>query len=967
MLAFTGYSRQVNTFSITGWQGMRSVSFRWYISGVFLSIASLLSAVLIYVSVEHSQSVSVSLSKDIVKNYANELKVELDELSTPLITLLNALAKTGFTEKEFNEQPTEWLEMMHMLLSKNKHIASFYIGNNNGNSYLIRSIHSEADRLRYAAPDITVLMLEINLNNGQQRSIYLDQQMRRIGSKRSHNNYYDPRTRDWFKNAKGDMDIHMAEPYVFYFSRRIGITFSRMLENNQGVIAVDFTLGSLTDIIQNLEYSDNSKVLLLTASKRIISSNQELALINGEELFTAEELEIAEFLPDFNDIKVEQTLFSTIFWQGQNWELVVAPLEISSLDVLYLVNFVAYKDLLYGSSILRNELMVISLITVFISFIIILAMTEKIAKPLTYMTKSVENIQQFSFKRKVYRKSHINDINDLNEAMNSMESVLVDFFQNLRDIARSTESEQLSTSMVTQAKAILGCDVCQLFVNSPADRDVFKMTANSDSVTPFNVQVLYAHNKAIFTDEIYELEVNDSNLVFLDSDCTRGFIIPLLNRADVRVGVLVIGFNSHIKTSSRERIHFVREFLAFNEIMLEQLEQEHEQRALFHSFVEMMATSVDIKSPYTGAHCQRVPKITKMLAKAADQDKQAFQDFSLTEEGWEELLVAAWLHDCGKVTSPDYVMDKATKLETIYDRIHEVRMRYEVLKRDADIAYWKAVAQGQDKLIAQATCDEQKVLLESEFEFIAQCNIGHESLQPESIARLEKIASRTWQRTLPDNIGLSQEALDKADTTTQVLPATESLLADKQAHLYPWQESKRLESQSKREFTLTKPEHQYNRGELHNLCVTSGTLTAEERYNVNEHAIQTYLMLDQLPYPEHLKNVPLIAGSHHEKINGNGYPLKMKGEEIPLGGRMIAIADIFEALTAAERPYKQAKTLNESLLIMAWMVKNGELDTDLFELFITQGIHQQYADEFLAESQIDKVDICAIKTVLKSN
>ncbi|WP_019439799.1 HD domain-containing phosphohydrolase [Moritella marina] len=905
------------------------------------------------------------MSKDIVKNYSNELKVELDELSTPLITLLDTLANTGFTEKEFNEQPIEWLEMMHMLLSKNKHIASFYIGNNDGSAYLIRSMYTEADKLRYAAPDTTVLMLEINLNNGQQRSIYFDQQMRRIGSKRSHSNYYDPRTRDWFKNAKGDMDIHMVEPYAFYFSRRIGITYSRMLKNKQGVIAVDFTLGSLTDIIQDLEYSENSKVLLLTASKRIISSNQELELINGEKLFTAEELEIAEFLPDFNDIKIEETLFSTIFWQDQNWELVVTPLEISSLDVLYLVNFVAYKDLLYGSSILRNELIVISLITVLISFLIILATTEKIAKPLSYLTKSVENIQRFSFKRKVYKKSNINDINALNEAMNSMENVLVDFFQNLRDIARSTESEQLSTSMVTQAKAMLACDICQLFVNSPADRAAFRITANSDAVAPFNVQTLYDHNNAIFTNSIHELDRNDSHLVFLDSDCTRGFIIPLLNRADVLVGVLVIGFNNNISTYSRDRIHFVREFLAFNEIVLEQLEQEHEQRALFHSFVEMMATSVDIKSPYTGAHCQRVPQITKMIAKAAEQDQQVFDDFSLTEDGWEELLIAAWLHDCGKVTTPDYVMDKATKLETIYDRIHEVRMRYEVLKRDADISYWKAVAQGQDKLSAKAVCDEQKAALENEFEFIAQCNIGHEDLQPESIARLEKIARRTWQRTLPDNIGLSQEALDKKDSARQVLPSTEPLLADKQAHLYSWQKSNSLASQSKREFTLTKPEYQHNRGELHNLRVTLGTLTAEERYNVNDHSIQTYLMLDQLPYPEHLKNVPLIAGSHHEKLNGNGYPLKMKGEEIPLGGRMIAIADIFEALTTAERPYKKANTLNQSLIIMASMVKNGELDANLFELFITQGIYQQYADEYLAESQRDKVDICAIKAVLK--
>ena len=949
-----------------GWQGMRSVSFRWYISGIFLSIASLLSAVLIYVSVQHSQAVSVSLSKDIVKNYSNELKVELDELSKPLITMLNTLAISGFTAAEFDEPSVHWLEMLNMLLAKNKHVASFYFGANNGNSYFVRAMYKQDIKTRYSAPDTTVLMLEINRNNGQQQQLFFDYKMRRIGSTRSHSTYYDPRTRPWFKNASADMDIHMAEPYAFYFSRKIGITFSRMMKNKQGVIAVDFTLGSLTRIIKKMEYSSNSKVLLLTESKRIISSNQDLALINGERLFTAEELEIADYLPDFNHIKLEQTLFSTIFWQDQDWELVVTPLEISSKDVLYLVNFVAYKDLLYSSSILRDELIIISLITVIIAFLIILVMTGKIAKPLTYLTQSVENIQRFSFKRKAYKKSNISDVNELNEAMRLMENTLVDFFQNLRDIARTSEPEQLSTSIVTQVKQILACDTCQLFVNTPSDRQLFKMTANSEAGDSFNIQSLYNHNHAILIESIYELKRKDSKILFADTHCKTGFIIPLLNRADIHIGVLVIGFAAGIKDYSRNRIHFVREFLAFNEIVLEQLEQEHEQRALFHSFVEMMATSVDIKSPYTGTHCQRVPKITKMIAKAAEQDTQAFNEFSLTEDGWEELLVAAWLHDCGKVTTPDYVMDKATKLETVYDRIHEVRMRYEVLKRDADIVYWKAVAQGQNNVAAKAICEQQKAVLEDEFAFIAQCNIGNESLQPEAISRLDKIANRTWQRTLPDNIGLSQEALDKTDKDSQTLPITEHILADKQAHLFNWQESKRLETQSRREFKLVKPQYQYNRGELHNLRIASGTLTAEERYNVNDHVIQTYVMLDQLPYPEHLKNVPLIAGSHHEKMNGSGYPLKLTGEQIPLGGRMIAIADTFEALTTAKRTYKKAKTLNESLMIMANMVKVGEIDADLFELFITQGIYQQYADEYLQKSQIDTVDISALKRVLTS-
>jgi len=945
---------------------MRSVSFRWYISGIFLSIASLLSAVLIYVSVTHSQVVSVSLSKEIVKNYSGELKVQLDDLSVPLITMLNTLANSDFTAVEFEEQSVKWLQMMDMLLSRNNHIASLYFGGNNGNSYFVRAMHDKASKKRYSAPDLTVLMLEMNYNNGQQQYVFFDHKMRRIGSKRLHSAHYDPRTRPWYTNASHDMDIHMAEPYAFYFSRKIGITFSRMLKSKQGVIAVDFTLDSLTHIIQKLDYSENSKVLLLTKSKRIISSNQALALINGEQLFTAEELEIAGFLPDFNDIKLDETLFSTIFWQEQDWELVVTPLEISSQDVLYLVNFVAYQDLLYGSSLLRNDLITISIITVLISFLIILTMTEKIAKPLTYLTKSVENIQRFNFKRKDYRNSNVSDVNKLNEAMSLMENVLVNFFQNLRDVARTSESEQLSTSIVTQAKEILDGDVCQLFVNSSADRHLFTMSANTEAGEGFNLQALYEHDKSISTLYIHELSDTDSKILFSETRFKTGFIIPLMNRSDIIIGALLVGFEDEIKDYARNRLHFVREFLGFNEIILEQCEQEHEQQILFHSFVEMTATSLDIKSPYTGAHCQRVPQITKMIAKAAEQDTHVFSDFSLTEKGWEELLVAAWLHDCGKVTTPDYVMDKATKLETVYNRIHDVRMRYEVLKRDADIAYWKAIAKGKDQIEAQQVCDKIKKELEDEFKFIADCNIGNEHLGSEALDLLEKIATRTWLRTLPDNIGISQEELDKKSKEAQIFPVVEHVLADKPAHLFSWKNSKQIPANSQRDFKMKQPEHQYNRGELHNLRITSGTLTAEERYSVNDHIVQTYLMLDQLPYPEHLKNVPLIAGSHHEKMSGKGYPLQLKGEQIPLGGRMIAIADIFEALTAADRPYKKAKTLNESLMIMAYMVKDEHLDAGLFELFITQRVYQQYADEYLDKEQIDIVDICELKRILES-
>ncbi|WP_019443293.1 HD-GYP domain-containing protein, partial [Moritella marina] len=212
-----------------------------------------------------------------------------------------------------------------------------------------------------------------------------------------------------------------------------------------------------------------------------------------------------------------------------------------------------------------------------------------------------------------------------------------------------------------------------------------------------------------------------------------------------------------------------------------------------------------------------------------------------------------------------------------------------------------------------------------------------------------------------DDIGISHQ--EKMKKIAQTLPAIETVLTNKIEHLYAWDEKKKLPVNGLRDFKIKQPEYQYNRGELYNLGIKAGTLTAEDRYNINEHIVQTYMMLDQLPYPEHLKNVPIIAGSHHERIDGKGYPLELAGEEIPLQGRIIAVADVFEALTASDRPYKEAKPLSLALKIMANMVKDKHLDRELFDLFLTTGVYNQYATEYLTEQQIDVVDIDSIRGI----
>ena len=388
---------------------------------------------------------------------------------------------------------------------------------------------------------------------------------------------------------------------------------------------------------------------------------------------------------------------------------------------------------------------------------------------------------------------------------------------------------------------------------------------------------------------------------------------------------------------------------------------EEDQRNLIDSFIKILAESIDDKSPYTGGHCERVPEIARMLAvEASDSEDEIFKDFKLkTDDEWREFEIASWLHDCGKIATPEYVVDKATKLETIYNRIHEIRTRFEVLHRDAIIDYYKELESNpQNKEKALKILEEKHKKLQYDFAFLAECNIGGEFLDNGKIEKLKEISNITWIRNFDDRLGLSEvEKLRLKDIPVETFPKEEKLLDDKPEHIILREREIDKAVYEKYKFKLEIPKYAYNRGELYNLSIQRGTLTAEERFKINEHIIVTIKMLEQLPFTDNLKNVPQYAGSHHETMIGTGYPRKLTKDEISLPARIMAIADIFEALTACDRPYKKAKTLSESIKIMSFMAKDGHIDKDLFKLFLKSEIYLKYANMYLNEDQFDSVDV----------
>lgn len=371
-------------------------------------------------------------------------------------------------------------------------------------------------------------------------------------------------------------------------------------------------------------------------------------------------------------------------------------------------------------------------------------------------------------------------------------------------------------------------------------------------------------------------------------------VLQLLNAQDPVTGEVIPFCGEHKRTV--EALAAQAGLALDNKLLLEQ------QKVLLESFIKLIAAAIDSKSPYTGAHCERVPALAEMLVGSlCETTTGPFADFRLDDEEWYELRIAAWLHDCGKVTTPVHVMDKATKLETITDRIDQVRSRFAVLERDAKIACLEAIAAGTPRAEAEAAYEEEVRRLRDDLAFLEQANVGGEFLSPEKQARIAAIGQRR----------------------VRLLDGEVPLLND---------------------------------DEVENLSISRGTLTQAERLIINGHMVETVKMLEALPFPRHLSRVPEYACGHHEKMDGTGYPRGIYAGDLSIPARAMAIADVFEALTADDRPYKKAKKLSEAMRIMGFMKVDNHLDPDLFDHFVRSGVYRAYAKKFLAPDLIDEVD-----------
>lgn len=385
-------------------------------------------------------------------------------------------------------------------------------------------------------------------------------------------------------------------------------------------------------------------------------------------------------------------------------------------------------------------------------------------------------------------------------------------------------------------------------------------------------------------------------------------VVPMTNHEGEVIGVLQLLNKQDIYNNSiefnQEDEKLIKSMSSQAAISIENTRLIKSLEDLLDSFIKTIANAIGEKSFYTGGHITRVAELASIMAEEIHKDKTVYKDINYSHEEFVEIQTAAWLHDIGKMTTPEYVIDKATKLETIYDRINTIRAKFEVAKRDMEIEYLKnSINLNKDE--DKTAKDKLKIELEKmedNLAFLSKINYGS-FMQEEDKQRVRDIAKR--------KIILNGEKVNLLDEN-----------------------------------------------EVYNLCIQRGTLTDEEREVINNHVIVTYNMLNTLPFPKKLKRVPIIAASHHKKVGGGGYGAsEIMDIPMTLEDKILAIADVFEALTANDRPYKKANSLNKSMTILAAMVKDNALDKELVKFFVDKKLHLKYGERHLKDEQMDEITV----------
>ncbi|WP_198314563.1 HD domain-containing phosphohydrolase [Chitinibacter sp. GC72] len=841
-------------------------------------------------------------------------------------------------------------------LSANPLVSAIYVAYSNGDFLLVRPLDSRELRQRFQAPaeaNFLVQTVTQRADGSREGAFYYFDAENKLQMRRPMADYqFDPRVRPWYVAAKDTIDTVVSNPYVFFSTRQVGTSMSKLASNGDTIVGLDMALDDLAEGLSGLNITPGTELALLNADGLVIAyQDMSKVLVQQPNTDTIRFKNIKEMdVPALSSLEgsAQRGQAMTYHIEGKEWLGVSLPFDAIEGSNLHLLVAAPADELLGDLQRSRNRLILIAvgLIVFFLPFGWLAG--NAMGKSMENIAERARRMMSFDFSRTQSPPPRLREVKTLGEVIDNVSNTIEAFLSISRVLGAEPRIETMLAQVLSKFMTATRCDAAAVYL---LQQDSDSLLRAAECGTPDSFAETLAHRPSDSAQDAYWHEGR--------------LMLQLRGRSRRLEGLLALRLPDDQEHAATEFMSFASRLSGMLAVAIETRQLIEAQKKLFNAVIRVLADAIDAKSPYTGGHCERVPELAMMLAdKLTHENTGNYAAFSLNEEERYAFYLAAWLHDCGKVTSPEHIVDKATKLEVIYNRIHEVRMRFEVLWRDAELDCARAIALGDDALAAQASCLARQAQLQADFAFVAQCNQGGEFLSEQALARLQQIGSQTWLRHFDDSLGLSAEELQRLSRHRPApaeLPASEYVLADKPEHQVAWGERKppveRGDPQNVYGFDMKLPANRQDLGELHNLGVRRGTLTDEDRFAINDHIVQTLIMLKKLPWPAHLERVPDIAANHHEKMDGTGYPRRIGAKQLQLTDRIMAIADIFEALTAADRPYKSAKSVSESLRIMALMGKDQHIDAQLFVYFLRSRIWFDYAQRFMSPAQLDEVDV----------
>jgi HD-GYP domain-containing protein (c-di-GMP phosphodiesterase class II) len=655
---------------------------------------------------------------EIYERISKELSLDFKSTYGPIAGVLRQFRLSPLIRAKSFDERVFYLPNFVAVLKSESSVFASGIAYPDGDYMGVSWVDTDYVRKKYTPPAGAVYLLlylkkthsETGFDQGNMYAIYFDEQLNEISRNNGVVSQFDPRVRPWYQQAT---DIpHATKPYLFYDSKIVGLTAMSKTAEPGVVVVFDITLDNLRETISKYQVTPSSEVVLINAEGQTFAyGDQEKVVLNKPGEAGSESVRLANLSQLGSGVLTH--ISKNIEAKEQNFDFeyderrwigsarVVA--NAGGVD-LYALMLSPVDELLAEAMVIRWQLLAIALVILLIFIPVIWFTAKKISTPLHSLSNEAGAISRFDFGETRMRPSFIKEVVELDTAMESMKSTINKFINLINSLAGEQDLDALLKSITRETMLISKSDAALIYLlDEQDDRLKANFLCDSDQdqvVTDTLSELTLDEAKDLLRDNegrrsgIRHLDKNHDGklsplLDMLGKEKLTSIVLPLQNRNDEIIGLLCLVYQHGESLQQVSNIEFVEALSGFAAVTLESRQLLNMQEALLHAFIKLIAGAIDAKSPYTGGHCTRVPEITLMLAKAAcESDQGSFKEFDLDDKQWEELSIAGWLHDCGKVTTPEYVVDKATKLETIYDRIHEVRMRFEVLKRDAEIDCW---------------------------------------------------------------------------------------------------------------------------------------------------------------------------------------------------------------------------------------------------------------------------------------